>query len=218
MSGPVGAATLVGIAYLIGSVPVGVIVGRLVAGVDLRRHGSRRTGATNALRTLGARWAVVVFALDVAKGLMAVLLARALYDAGPPGSPDWVAAGAGVAAIVGHNWSVFIGFGGGRGVATAAGGLLAISPLTLAIVLPVVAAIVWLTRYVSLGSLTAAALAVAVTATLAATGQGSSAPVGYALVAGALIWFAHRDNIERLRAGTERRIGEREAVTHHGAS
>jgi len=218
VSGPVGAATLVGIAYLIGSVPVGVIVGRLVAGVDLRRHGSGRTGATNALRTLGARWAVVVFALDVAKGLMAVLLARALYDAGPPGSPDWVAAAAGVAAIVGHNWSVFIGFGGGRGVATAAGGLLAISPLTLAIVLPVVAAIVWLTRYVSLGSLTAAALAVAVTATLAATGQGSSAPVGYALVAGALIWFAHRDNIERLRAGTERRIGEREAVTHHGAS
>ena len=218
MSGPVGAATLVGIAYLIGSVPVGVIVGRLVAGVDLRRHGSGRTGATNALRTLGARWAVVVFALDVAKGLMAVLLARALYDAGPPGSPDWVAAGAGVAAIVGHNWSVFIGFGGGRGVATAAGGLLAISPLTLAIVVPVVAAIVWRTRYVSLGSLTAAALAVAVTATLAATGQGSSAAVGYALVAGALIWFAHRDNIERLRAGTERRIGEREAITHHGAS
>ncbi len=218
MSGPVGAATLVGIAYLIGSVPVGVIVGRLVAGVDLRRHGSRRTGATNALRTLGARWAMVVFALDVAKGLVAVLLARSLYDAGSPGSPDWVAAASGVAAIVGHNWSVFIGFGGGRGVATAAGGLLAISPLTLAIVVPVVAVLVWRTRYVSLGSLTAAALSVAVAAVLAASGQGSSAAVGYALVAGALIWFAHRDNIERLRAGTKRRIGEREAVTDHGAS
>lgn len=217
MSGPSGAATLVGIGYLIGSVPVGVIVGRLVAGVDLRRHGSRRTGATNALRTLGARWAVVVFAFDVAKGLVAVVLARSLYDAGPPGSPDWVAAAAGVAAIVGHNWSVFIGFGGGRGVATAAGGLLAISPLTLAIAVPVVAVLVWRTRYVSLGSLTAAALSVAVTAVLAATGQGSSAAVGYALAAGALIWFAHRDNIERLRAGTERRIGEREAVTGNGA-
>jgi glycerol-3-phosphate acyltransferase PlsY len=217
VSGPSGAATLIGIAYLIGSLPVGVIVGRLVAGVDLRRHGSRRTGATNALRTLGARWAAVVLALDLGKGLMAVLLARALYEAGPPGSPDWVAATAGVAAIVGHNWSVFIGFGGGRGVATAAGALLGISPLTLAIVVPVVAVIVWRTRYVSLGSLSAATLAVAVTATLAVAGQGSSAAVGYALVAGALIWFAHRDNIERLRAGTERRIGEREPVVGNGA-
>ncbi len=216
MSGPVGAALLVAIGYLVGAVPVGVIVGRLVAGVDIRRHGSRRTGATNALRTLGARWAMVVFALDLAKGLLAVLLARALYAAGPPGSPEWVAAAAGVAAVVGHNWSAFIGFSGGRGVATAAGGLLALSPLTLAIVAPIVAAIVWRTRYVSLGSLTAAAVAVGVTAGLAAAGLGSSAAVGYALAAGALVWFAHRDNIERLRAGTERRIGEREPVAGNG--
>lgn len=218
MSGPFGAAGLVAIGYLIGAVPVGVIVGRLVAGIDIRRHGSHRTGATNALRTLGARWAVVVFSLDLAKGLVAVLLARALYAAGPPGSPDWVAAAAGVAAVVGHNWSVFIGFTGGRGVATAAGGLLAISPLTLAIVVPVVAVIVWRTRYVSLGSLTAAALAVGISAWLAATDLGSTAAVGYALAAGALVWVAHRDNIERLRAGTERRIGERERVTSNGSS
>jgi glycerol-3-phosphate acyltransferase PlsY len=218
VSGPFGAAGLVAIGYLIGAVPVGVIVGRLVAGIDIRRHGSHRTGATNALRTLGARWAVVVFSLDLAKGLVAVLLARALYAAGPPGSPDWVAAAAGVAAVVGHNWSVFIGFTGGRGVATAAGGLLAISPLTLAIVVPVVAVIVWRTRYVSLGSLTAAALAVGISAWLAATDLGSTAAVGYALAAGALVWVAHRDNIERLRAGTERRIGERERVTSNGSS
>lgn len=210
MDGPLGAALLVAIGYLIGSVPVGLIVGRLVAGVDLRRHGSRRTGATNALRTLGPRWAVVVFALDVAKGLAAVLLAQALYRAGPPGSPEWVAAAVGVAAVAGHNWSVWIGFTGGRGVATAAGGLAAIAPLVLAIVVPVVALVVWRTRLVSLGSLTAIALAVVLTAGFAVTGQGSLAAVGYALAAGALVWIAHRDNIERLRAGTERRIGDRE--------
>jgi glycerol-3-phosphate acyltransferase PlsY len=212
VDGPLGAALLVAIGYLIGAVPVGLIVGRLVAGIDLRRHGSRRTGATNALRTLGTRWAVVVFALDVAKGLAAVLLARALYQAGPPGSPEWVAAAVGVAAVAGHNWSVFIGFTGGRGVATAAGGLAAMSPLALAIVVPVVALVVWRTRFVSLGSLTAIALAVVLTAGFAATGQGSLAAAGYALAAGALVWIAHRDNIERLRAGTERKIGDRERV------
>ena len=212
MSGPLGAALLVAIGYLIGAVPVGLIVGRLVAGIDLRRHGSHRIGATNALRTLGTRWAAVVFAVDVAKGLAAVLLARALYQAGPPGSPEWVAAAAGVAAVAGHNWSVFIGFTGGRGVATAAGGLAASAPMVLAIVVPVVALVVWRTRYVSLGSLTAVALAVVLTSGFAATGRGSLAALGYALAAGALVWIAHRDNIERLRAGTERRIGEREQV------
>ncbi|HEX9635802.1 MAG TPA: glycerol-3-phosphate 1-O-acyltransferase PlsY [Candidatus Limnocylindria bacterium] len=212
MSGPLGAALLVAIGYLIGAVPVGLIVGRLVAGIDLRRHGSHRIGATNALRTLGTRWAAVVFAVDVAKGLAAVLLARALYQAGPPGSPEWVAAAAGVAAVAGHNWSVFIGFTGGRGVATAAGGLAASAPMVLAIVVPVVALVVWRTRYVSLGSLTAVALAVVLMAGFAATGRGSLAALGYALAAGALVWIAHRDNIERLRAGTERRIGEREQV------
>jgi acyl phosphate:glycerol-3-phosphate acyltransferase len=216
VSGPLGAVALAGVGYLVGAVPVGLIVGRLVAGIDLRRHGSRRTGATNALRTLGPRWAAVVFALDVAKGLAAVLLARALYQAGPAGSPDWVAAGAGVAAVAGHNWSVFIGFTGGRGVATAAGGLLAMAPLALAVVVPVVALIVWRTRYVSLGSLAAAVLASGLTAGLAMAGAVPVAAVGYATAAGVLVWIAHRDNIERLRSGTERRIGERETVAGDG--
>jgi glycerol-3-phosphate acyltransferase PlsY len=218
VSGPFGAAALAVLGYLIGAIPVGVIVGRVVAGVDIRRHGSRRTGATNALRTLGARWAIVVFALDVAKGVGAVLLARAVYQAGPPGSPEWVAAAAGIAAVAGHNWSVFIGFTGGRGVATAAGALLAMAPLALAVVVPIVALVVWRTHYVSLGSLTAVALAIGLTAGLAATGFGSVAAVGYALAAGTLVWTAHRDNIDRLRAGTERRIGERESVAGDGRS
>ena len=162
MTGPLGAVALIGLAYLIGAIPFGLLAGRLAGDVDLREHGSRRTGTTNALRTLGLGWAVAVFVLDVAKGAVAVLLARALYEAGPAGSAEWVAAAAGVAAVVGHNWSVFIGFGGGRGVATSAGGLLIISPWTLAVIAPVMAIVVWQSRYVSLGSVVAAAAAPAV--------------------------------------------------------
>ena len=212
MSGPIGAAALIGIAYLIGAVPFGMLAGRLAGGIDLRRHGSQRTGATNALRTLGLRWAAAVFILDVAKGAAAVLLTRALYQAGPPGSPEWVAAAAGVAAVVGHNWSAFIGFAGGRGVATSAGGLLVLSPWTLLMLVPIVAAVVWRTRFVSLGSLTAAVAAPLITGVLASLSIVGWATAAYALVAGLLIVVSHRDNVSRLRSGTERRIDEHVVV------
>jgi glycerol-3-phosphate acyltransferase PlsY len=216
VTGPAGAVALVLLAYLIGAIPFGILAGRLAGGVDLRQHGSRRTGTTNALRTLGLGWAVAVFALDVAKGAVAVLLAEALYRAGAAGSAEWVAAAAGVAAVVGHNWSVFIGFSGGRGVATSAGGLLVISPWTLAVIGPLMAIVVWQTRYVSLGSVVAAAAAPAVTAMLAAMGVVGWAAVAYALVTGLLVIGSHGDNLRRLRDGTERRIGEREAVSSNG--
>jgi len=217
VSGPLGAAAIFVICYLVGAVPVGLLAGRLAGGIDLRRHGSRRTGTTNALRTLGMRWAILVFVLDVAKGAAAVLLARALYTAGPPGSPEWVAAAGGVAAVVGHNWSVFMGFRGGRGVATSAGGLLAMSPLALAILIPIVLAVVWRTRYVSLGSLVAAVLAPLLTVGLLAAGSADWPAVGYALASGALIVLAHGDNIARLRSHTERKLGEGTEVGAHGA-
>ena len=216
MTGPLGAVALIGLGYLIGAIPFGLLAGRLAGGVDLRQHGSRRTGTTNALRTLGLGWAVAVFVLDVAKGVVAVLLAQALYQAGPPGSAEWVAAAAGVAAVVGHNWSIFIGFGGGRGVATSAGGLLVISPWTLAVIAPVMAIVVWQSRYVSLGSVVAAAAAPAVTAMLATIGVVGWAAVAYALATGLLIIGSHGDNLRRLRDGTERRIGEREAASSNG--
>ena len=216
MTGPLGAVALIALAYLIGAIPFGILAGRLAGGVDLRQHGSRRTGTTNALRTLGAGWAAAVLVLDVAKGAVAVLLAQALYVAGPAGSGEWVAAAAGVAAVVGHNWSVFIGFGGGRGVATSAGGLLVISPWTLLVIAPLMAIVVWQSRYVSLGSVVAAAAAPGVTAVLAAIGVVGWAAVGYALVTGLLVIGSHGDNLRRLRDGTERRIGEREAVSSNG--
>lgn len=216
MTGPVGAVALILLAYLIGAIPFGMLAGRLAGGVDLRQHGSRRTGTTNALRTLGPGWAAAVLLLDLAKGAVAVLLTQALYQAGPLGSPEWVAAAAGVAAVVGHNWSVFIGFTGGRGVATSAGGLLVISPWTLAVIAPLMALVVWQSRYVSLGSVVAAVAAPAVTAVLAAIGVVGWAAVAYALAAGLLVIASHGDNLRRLRDGTERRVGEREAASSNG--
>lgn len=200
--------------YLLGAVPFGLLIGRLTKGIDLREYGSHRTGATNALRTLGTRAAAAVFVLDVAKGVAAVVLARLLFGGDP--MVEWTAAAAGVAAIVGHNWSVFIGFTGGRGVATSAGGLGAMSFWTLVIVAPIVVLAIWRSRYVSLGSVTGALGAPIITAALAAIGAATIPAIAYALASGLLVTVAHADNIGRLRAGTERKIGQKEAVSPHG--
>ncbi|HSM37997.1 MAG TPA: glycerol-3-phosphate 1-O-acyltransferase PlsY [Candidatus Limnocylindrales bacterium] len=215
MTGVPGTAGVIGLGYLVGAIPFGVLAGWLAGGVDLRRQGSRRTGATNALRTLGMRWALVVLVLDIAKGAAAVLLARLLFQA--DGGPDVavVAATAGLAAVVGHTWSAFIGFRGGRGVATTAGGLLVLAPLAVAVLVVLVLAVAWRTRYVSAGSLAGATAAPLVTGALAVPGLNGWPAVGYALATGLLVVISHRDNIARLRAGTERRIGEREAVGDH---
>lgn len=208
MTGIYGAAVLVVLGYLIGALPFGLLVGRLVGGVDLREHGSGRIGATNALRTIGLAGAVLTFLLDLAKGVVAVLLVSWWYVAGPPGSPPWVAAGVGIAAVAGHIRSVFIGFRGGRGVATFAGTMLVTAPWTVAIVVPVVLLVVWLSRFVSLGSLVGVALAPIVTAVLVPLDQATWAGVALALGGSALVTVAHADNIERLRGGTERRLGQ----------
>jgi len=199
--------------YLLGAIPFGLLIGRLTKGIDLREHGSHRTGATNALRTLGMRAAAAVFLLDVAKGVAAVLLARLLF-AGDP-MVEWAAAVAGFAAIVGHNWSLFIGFTGGRGVATSAGALGAMSPWTIVILAPIVALVIWRSRFVSLGSIIGALGAPLITAVLAGIGAATIPAISYALASGVLVTAAHADNIGRLRAGTERRIGQKEPVSPH---
>jgi glycerol-3-phosphate acyltransferase PlsY len=207
VTGLPGSAILIALGYLVGALPFGLLVGRLAGGVDLREHGSGRIGATNALRTIGPAGAVATFILDLGKGLVAVLLVRWLYQAGPAASQEWVAAAAGVAAIAGHIRSVFIGFRGGRGVATFAGAMLATAPWTFAIVVPLVALIVWRSRIVSLGSLAGSLLAPVITAILVPFGQATWAGVALGVGGAALVTAAHRDNIARLRAGTERRIG-----------
>ena len=150
------------IGYLAGSFPSGVIVGKLY-GVDVQAHGSGHTGATNVLRTAGGKAAAIVLILDIAKGALAVLLARFLLfpvSANPAGLDLalWAEPIAGLAAILGHNFSLFLRFKGGRGVATGGGAALAMNPLVIALALPLGALPVALTRYVSLGSITAAAV------------------------------------------------------------
>ena len=196
--------------YVLGAIPFGLIVGRLTRGIDLREYGSHRTGATNALRTLGLRAAALVFLLDVGKGVAAVVLSRVLLADDP--QVEWAAAVAGFAAIVGHNWSAFIRFTGGRGVATSAGALGAMSPWTIFLLAPIVIGIIWRSRYVSLGSVTGGLLAPVITAVLWALGAATLPAIAYAAASGLLVTVAHADNIARLRAGTERKIGQKEAV------
>jgi acyl phosphate:glycerol-3-phosphate acyltransferase len=187
--------------YLLGAIPSGVLVGRL-RGVDPRETGSGRTGTTNAIRSLGMRWAAVVALLDVAKGAAAVLLGGAL------GSDAWGAGIAGVAAVVGHVRSVFIGFGGGRGVATGAGAMLVLAPLAVLAAVPEFAAIVAATRLVSLGSISAAVTVALVAGALYAIGWVGIVAVVAAALIGLVVIVAHADNIGRLLSGTERRLGD----------
>jgi glycerol-3-phosphate acyltransferase PlsY len=186
--------------YLIGAVPSGVLIGRL-RGVDPRDSGSGRTGTTNAIRALGMRWAVAVAVMDVAKGILAVIVGNAL------GLDLWGGALAGVAAVVGHVRSLFIGFHGGRGVATGAGAMLVLAPLGVLVALPEFVIIVWATRLVSLGSISASITVAIVTAALCLVGWvGVEAVVASVLIA-LVVMLAHADNIRRILSGTERRIG-----------
>jgi glycerol-3-phosphate acyltransferase PlsY len=206
--GPViGLLAAIALGYLLGAIPFGVVIARLVGGDDPRTVGSQRTGATNAVRALGPRWGLVVGLLDVAKGLVAAASGAAI-GAAVGLVPEWVAAGSCVAAVTGHIRSVFIGFRGGRGVATAAGGFLVLVPLALVIVIPIIGAVVAVTRYVSLASIVGAVSSPLVVALLYLNGQASGADIAYSALVGGLIVVAHADNIARLRAGTERRVGE----------
>jgi len=192
-------------AYVVGAVPSGVIVGRL-RGVDPRSGGSGRTGATNAMRTLGSGLAAVVLLLDVLKGAAAVLLGAVVAEA-LGAAPAWGAALAGAAAVLGHVRSIFIGFTGGRGVATGGGAMLVLSPIAVLAAIPVLAIAVWRTRYVSVGSILAALTVAIVVVGLAMAGRvGLQAAVAAVLI-GVIVVAAHADNIARLRGGTERRLG-----------
>ena len=188
--------------YFLGAFPTGYIVGRLWKGIDIRGYGSGRTGGANIFRTVGAFPAVITALGDVGKGVVAVLVARALWH-------NEAAAGlAALAALGGHNWSLFLGWRGGAGVGTTFGALLILEPLTTLVVAFLGLLVAGISRYVSLGS-----LAFAFLIPLALLGQtlffqGSWEHLAYGILAGGIIIFAHRSNIGRLLKGTERRIGE----------
>lgn len=186
--------------YLLGSIPFGVLASK-VLGKDVRRYGSGNIGATNVLRVLGIPAAVVVLAGDIGKGLLAMFLAKRILV------NQWTVMLAGLAAIAGHNWSIFLGFKGGKGVATSLGVALMLSPALTAAVILVFVFVVATTRYVSLGSVLAAALAPFISYAL-------DLPAGiivFSVVAGAFIVIRHWKNIQRIRAGTEHRLGEKAA-------
>jgi len=195
-------ALLVILAYLCGSIPVGVLVARASGGPDPRTIGSGRTGGTNALRALGRRWAAVVVLGDLAKGAIPVLLARIVT--GDPAMEVLT----GLAAVIGASRSIFLGFGGGRGVGAGVGTMLVIQPLAVLIAAPVFVVVILVTRYVSLGSLlgSAALLPAMGLIWLVANGAVPPAYLVYAAVGPALIWLTHADNIERLIKGTERKF------------
>jgi acyl phosphate:glycerol-3-phosphate acyltransferase len=193
---------VVAVGYLLGGIPVGLIVGKVTKGIDIRQYGSGKVGATNTLRTLGWGPSAAVLLLDMAKAVASIELARMV------GAPPLFQALAGLAAVVGHCWSVYIGFNGGRGVAASLGSSLVISPIAGLIGLAAFGLVTWRTRYVSLGSLSGAIVGSIVI--LAQTALGTL-PLGYAAlaVAAVIVVVRHLDNIERLRAGTERRLGEK---------
>jgi glycerol-3-phosphate acyltransferase PlsY len=186
------------VAYCIGSVPFALLLARRW-GADLRHVGSGNLGAANVIRASGLTAGVLVAALDVAKGAASVLVAiRAAAD------PSTVAI-AGVAAIVGHIYPVWLRFRGGKGVATACGVFSVLTPVALPWAAAIFVATVWITKYISLGSVLA-------TAALPALAYGLGTPQPVVVAAGfsaALIVFRHRSNLARLRAGTERRLGVR---------
>jgi len=194
-------------AYLIGSVPTAYILGRALKGLDIRKYGSGNVGATNVMRVLGTTAGVATLGIDLLKGFLVVFFVSPVLCPESPPPPFWQVLAC-IAVVVGHNWMIFLKFTGGKGVATTAGAFLAFAPGAALSAVAVWAAVVALTRYVSLGSILA----------------GISLPL-FMLLFGApptYVWFGlaltaalivkHRANIRRLLAGTERKIGQREQM------
>jgi glycerol-3-phosphate acyltransferase PlsY len=186
-------------AYFIGSVPFALILSRRWGTGDPRRHGSGNLGAANVLRAAGVRAGVLVAILDMAKGAAGVMIAQGLSNGGA------APAAASFAAVVGHIYPLWLGFRGGKGVATASGAFAVLTPGAMLPALGLFTAIVWATKYISLGSI----VATAALPPLAYVTGGSTAAVASAAGAALLIVFRHRSNLMRIRAGTERRLGVR---------
>lgn len=196
-------ALVLGASYCIGGVPWGLVLVRAIKHVDIRDFGSGKTGATNVLRLLGWQGFAVALVLDAIKGIGAVLLARFVTGSA------WVEAAAGILAISGHCWSPYLGFrGGGRGMVTAMGAAFTMAP-GLILLLPVFLIPVLLTRYMSLGNVTASLSAPVVLLIGALLGWSPWAYFVFGTAGCALILINHSDNIQRLLAGTERKIGDK---------
>lgn len=186
-------------AYLLGSIPFGIIVARAFGGVDPRNAGSKNIGATNVVRTAGKAAGMLTLLLDVAKGIAPMLALRLLYP-----EPRLMTL-TGLAAIAGHLFPVFLGFKGGKGVATAAGVMFVVSPLATILSIAVFIVVVLAKRYVSLGSIISSAAMPVFLSVI----PGSRAYVPMGVAVAVLIIVKHRENIKRLVAGAENKIGKK---------
>jgi len=195
------AVALIVIAYLLGAIPWGVVIARVIGGPDPRSVGSGRTGGANVARTLGLRWAVLDGCLDIAKGLVAAGLPILLH------AGDATVILAALAAVIGHSRSPFIRFAGGRGVSPGIGGLLAIAWPAALVGVPVFVVVFAVTHISSIASLTASLVAGVSMVVMTFVWQLSPLYLVYAVAGTALIWYFHADNIRRLLAGQERRFG-----------
>ncbi len=188
--------------YLVGSVPFGLLAGKVLKRVDVREYGSGSTGSTNVARTIGTKAGAVVLLLDMGKSAVAVLLARLLTES--PG----VEAAAATATLTGHIWPVFIGFRGGKGTAPGWGGLIAMSPVAGVIGGGIGVVLIALWRYVSVGSLVGAVAGVALLIAFSLTGKAAQEYIWFGLVGTPMIVARHRENIMRLFKGEERKFGQ----------
>jgi glycerol-3-phosphate acyltransferase PlsY len=195
----------VGAAYLLGAIPWALVVGKHFYGIDVRREGSGNLGATNVMRVLGWKAALATLVLDVAKGALAVLVAWALVPVSQfgAGANEWAMIVATMAAILGHSFSPYIGFKGGKGVATAAGALLIVTPLAWPILLVSFVVVVLLGRMVSLGSII---IAVEYPILVWFLYPGDRPRMGLAVVAACLVILRHSANIRRIVRGDESRL------------
>lgn len=209
------AAAILSACYLIGAIPFGLLVGKALRGIDIRKFGSGNIGASNILRTLGVGPAIVVFALDTAKGTAAVALTTiALRYTVPENVLQYYVVAGAIMVILGHNFSVFLKFQGGKGVATSLGVIIGFAPIVAGVTFIIWVSIVAAFRYISVASIVAA-LSTPVMMQYSKELFGHEIPVSYrvcALVAALFILFKHKSNILRLRQGKEPRIGEKISV------
>ncbi len=194
------------IGYLVGSIPFGLIIGKWIRGIDIREYGSGNIGFTNVLRTVGAKAGIATLILDVAKGAVPAWLGGEIVGGDATAAGEIAGA---LAAVMGHNWSVYLKFAGGKGVDTSLGGLIPMSPWVAAVCLVIGAVIIRTTRYVSVASMSGGIIASLVLTPLVITGNEPAEYLIYGIAATILIVLRHRDNIANLRAGTERRLGEK---------
>jgi len=194
---PLNAVLAILASYLLGATPTSYIAGKVGRGIDLREHGSKNLGATNVYRILGWKYAIPVALFDIAKGAVPVLVFS---------HPAWLSVAAGGAAVLGHMFSPYVSFKGGKGVATAAGMFLALAPVAVLLAILVWGLCLWLTGYVSLSSIVAV---LTVPISISLLQPGSPYTFWASVVLAALIIFAHRRNISRLVAGTENRFRTR---------